>query len=318
MSPKFVNIEKQDEVLRPQTPRHSRAHRSDGSMATTLTSRETFRPCRRERPRRRRAQSTNGVVVARRNAFDDYAPSFQTNGTNTNARVASRIESFIGREPTPAQVMAFKSGLALGVPMALVLIARDVRKQNIEERRRATSLTGKERTASALDGRRGGRLRPMVGGDGGNGGGRYDDVRRAEVRRTRNVMDIPIASNKAAASGEKRAAPAKPKPKPIPKPTVAKKGPPMRVTLASQCELPEGAVLCVVGEDAAIKNPLELKRVGKDRWQVVVELREGDLEYSYVAKKGGKMFKERGGARQRTLRASDNPLIIEERSPNFK
>lgn len=132
-------------------------------------------------------------------------------------------------------------------------------------------------------------------------------------------MDIPIASNKAAASGEKRAAPpAKPKAKPIPKPTVAKKGPPMRVTLASQCELPEGAVLCVVGEDAAIKNPLELKRVGKDRWQVVVELREGDLEYSYVAKKGGKMFKERGGARQRTLRASDNPLIIEERSPNFK
>lgn len=284
-------------------------------MATALTSREIFRPCRRERPsRRRRAQSTN--VVARRNAFDDYAPSFQTNGTNTNARVASRIESLIGREPTAAQVVAFKSGLALGVPMALVLIARDVRKQNIEERRRATSLTGKERTASALDGRRGGRLRPMVGGDGGNGEGRYDDLRRAEVRRTRNVMDIPIAKNKAAASGEKRAASAKPKP--IPKPPVAKKGPPMRVTLASQCKLPEGAVLCVVGEDAAIKNPLELKRVGKDRWQVVVELREGDLEYSYVAKKGGKMFKERGGARQRTLRASDNPLIIEERSPNFK
>lgn len=294
--------------------RHSRARHSDGSMATTLSPREIFRPFRRDRPRRR-AQSTN-VVVARRNAFDDYAPSFQTNGTNTNARVASRIESFIGREPTAAQVMAFKSGLVLGVPMALVLIARDVRKQNIEERRRATSLTGKERTASALDGRRGGRLRPMVQG---NGEGNYSDVRRAEVRRTRNVMDIPIASNKAAASVEKRAAPrAKPIPKPIPKPTVAKKGPPMRVTLASQCELPEGAVLCVVGEDAAIKNPLELKRVGKDRWQVVVELREGDLEYSYVAKKGGKMFKERGGARQRTLRASDNPLIIEERSPNFK
>ena len=214
------------------------------------------------------------------------------------------------------QVTAFKSGLALGVPMAMVLIARDVRKQNIEERRRATSLTGKERTASALDGRRGGRLRPMVGGD----TGMSDDVRRAEVRRTRNVTDIPIASNKTVTremSGAKRAVPSA-KSKSIPKTPVASKGPPMRVTLASQCELPEGAVLCVIGEDAAIKNPLELKRVGKDRWQVVVELREGDLEYSYVAKKGGRMFKERGGVRQRTLRASDNPLIIEERSPNFK
>lgn len=304
----------EDEHVFYQTSLHTHAHGSpDRDSMATLSSRQTFRPCRRERLCRRHSLSSS--VVARRNAFDDYAP-FQTNGTTTNARVASRIESLIGREPTAMQVTAFKSGLALGVPMAMVLIARDVRKQNIEERRRATSLTGKERTASALDGRRGGRLRPMVGGD----AGMSDDVRRAEVRRTRNVTDIPIASNKTVTpemSGAKRAGPSA-KSKSIPKTPVASKGPPMRVTLASQCELPEGAVLCVIGEDAAIKNPLELKRVGKDRWQVVVELREGDLEYSYVAKKGGRMFKERGGVRQRTLRASDNPLIIEERSPNFK
>jgi len=221
------------------------------------------------------------------------------------------------------QAFAFKCGLVLGLPLSLYKIALDVRAQNIAERRRAAALGAKTRVASALDGRRDGMLRA-------------DAVTprresRADMRQRTNVMDIPVASNKkrdvvlpkraAATTARTQTTAVEMKTKAKAKGSKVK-GVPVKVTLATQCALPDSVDLAVVGDDLAIERPVTLQRVGADRYQVVLELGSGDLTYMYVAKKGDKLIrenrvKEGKGERVRRIDVDGKPLIIETEAPVF-
>jgi hypothetical protein len=222
---------------------------------------------------------------------------------------------------TPAQVFAFKCGLVLGLPLALYKIALDVRAQNIAERRRAAALGAKTRAASALDGRRDGMLRADAVA--------AKREARSEMRRRTNVMDIPVASNKK----REVVMPTRATAKPATKPTAAveskatarapkAKGPPVKITLATQCALPDGVGLAVVGDDSAIERPIAMQRVGADRYQIVLEVGSGNLTYMYVAKKGDKLIKENRvkegkGERTRQIDLDGKPLVIETEAPVF-
>ena len=88
------------------------------------------------------------------------------------------------------------------------------------------------------------------------------------------------------------------------------------MTLATQCKLPEGVTLSVVGSDAKMKKPLAMqRRVGRDRWQIVVELNAGDLRYMYVASEGKKVIKEGSGERRLKIEVDGETLVIDKNEP---
>ena len=100
------------------------------------------------------------------------------------------------------------------------------------------------------------------------------------------------------------------------------KGPPVKITLATQCALPDGVGLAVVGDDSAIERPIAMQRVGADRYQIVLEVGSGNLTYMYVAKKGDKLIKENRvkegkGERTRQIDVDGKPLVIETEAPVF-
>jgi hypothetical protein len=265
----------------------------------------------------------------------------------TYSQTQTQTRNVFGFQVTPTQSAAFTLGATLGLPWALYVIARDVRRQNIAERKRAMMESGKARAANALDGKREGRLRASEdvfefesrGKTASSGGG----AGRADVRRTRNNTDVPLFSNRGSTGVTSEGAVNKPKRapsrsererdangarKPARVPAAAapaaaapvrlKKGPPVKVTLAVQCLMPEGSTLCVVGDDAAIKQPRDMQRVGADRWQLVLELGQGELRYMYLAKKGDNtLIKAEEGERVRKISADDNPLVIEKTAPKF-
>ena len=282
---------------------------------------------------RRPARSTrraDGLVVAASRSSQPYAPNdVSTSVVQTTASSAPPPSLSL----TPAQRGAFAIGVILGTPLALYKIALDVRAQNVAERKRAKALADRARATNALDGRRDGLLRAEEVG------------RRAEARAKKNVGDIPIASNKkrelviskkesgagtASAAKSKPATPATPAtrapiqpPKvtpprvPAAKPQVKKLATPVKITLATQATVPEGFTLCVVGNDEAVSQPVEMKRVGQDRWQVVLEIRSAELRYSYVASNGALLLKEEKGERVRKIDEKANPLVIESVQPMF-
>ena len=233
---------------------------------------------------------------------------------------SSRVSAPTVPALTPLQSAAFKCGLLLGAPLALYKIALDVRNQNIAERKRALAASDKTRMSSALEARRNGRLRANAVGD---------SAKRAEVRRKTNVTDIPIASNvKREVKLPKRGArDAAAKPRRAERATAAvgdgvgsvarKNGPKVKMTLATQCKLPEGVTLSVVGSDAKMKKPLAMQRVGRDRWQIVVELNAGDLRYMYVASEGKKVIKEGSGERRLKIEVDGETLVIDKNEPVF-
>jgi len=230
---------------------------------------------------------------------------------------SSRVSAPTVPALTPLQSAAFKCGLLLGAPLALYKIALDVRNQNIAERKRALAASDKTRMSSALEARRNGRLRANAVGD---------SAKRAEVRRKTNVTDIPIASNvKREVKLPKRGAAAKPRRAERATAAVGdgvgsvarKNGPKVKMTLATQCKLPEGVTLSVVGSDAKMKKPLAMQRVGTDRWQIVVELSAGDLRYMYVASEGKKVIKEGSGERRLKIEVDGETLVIDKNEPVF-
>ena len=204
-------------------------------------------------------------------------------------------------------------------------IARDIRAQNIAERRRAALAPVKSRISDALDGRRAGRERAA----------KITPPTPRERRAAANTTDVPIFSNvKREVNIRPRGAAAEPRTsaRPTPAPARAapparreaalaavKKGPVVKVTLAVQCSLPEGVSLGVVGDDAALRAPLALRRVGADRWQVVADIGSGELRYAYVAIQGDTIIREDGAdRRQQISSAGGPPLIIEKNAPTFK
>jgi len=224
-----------------------------------------------------------------------------------------------------AQAAAFDVGVLLGLPWALLKIARDVRKQNIAERRRAKLAPVKSRVSEALDGRRAGRERAA----------KLPSASPRERRALTNANDIPIASNvRREAVVETRATAAKNERR---APTAAiksssersatrivsgkgtKRGAAVKVTLAVRCSLAEGTILGVVGDDDAMRSPQPLRRVGADRWQIVADIAAGELRYAYVAIRGDDIVREEGDERRQLISAANGPpLIIESNAPKFK
>lgn len=224
-----------------------------------------------------------------------------------------------------AQAAAFDVGVLLGLPWALLKIARDVRKQNIAERRRAKLAPVKSRVSEALDGRRAGRERAA----------KLPSASPRERRALTNANDIPIASNvRREAVVETRATAAKNERR---APTEAiksssersatrivsgkgtKRGAAVKVTLAVRCSLAEGTILGVVGDDDAMRSPQPLRRVGADRWQIVADIAAGELRYAYVAIRGDDIVREEGDERRQLISAANGPpLIIESNAPKFK
>ena len=110
---------------------------------------------------------------------------------------------------------------------------------------------------------------------------------------------------------------AKPTSKPKPAPVKKVRGKPVKITLATEAVVPEGYSLSVVGDDEAIAKPVALKRVGQNRWQVVLEVGSGELRYSYVAVIGDTMTKDVKGERVRQVPTSESTLIVETEAPSF-
>ncbi|CEF98745.1 unnamed product [Ostreococcus tauri] len=266
-------------------------------------------------PTTSRPSSARGIVALRAKTTH-----LEPEQTNTDVSfIQTTASPWIPRSPlsddtTPTQRSAFVIGFVLGAPLALYKIAYDVRRQNVAERRRAAAAADRTRVSSALDGRRDGRLRAESVGRIG---------RRAEVRAQRNVTDIPIASNKPreVKMAKKGVAPktavATPTSKPKPAPVKKVRGKPVKITLATEAVVPEGYSLSVVGDDEAIAKPVALKRVGQNRWQVVLEVGSGELRYSYVAVIGDTMTKDVKGERVRQVPTSESTLIVETEAPSF-
>jgi len=289
---------------------------------------------RATRGHHRSARRAVRVVVTASRTSLEYAPNddVSSSALQTTASSAPRPPTF---SLTPAQRGAFTIGVILGTPLALYKIALDVRAQNVAERKRAKARADKARATNALAGRRDGLLRAEAVG------------RRAEARARTNVGDIPIASNKkrelviaqkesgagATRAGATRAGATTPatgvsgtpvKPPKVTPPRVPAKTAqmkklvkPVNITLATQATVPEGFSLCVVGNDEAVAQPVELKRVGQDRWQVVLKISTAELRYSYVASNGKSTIQEKKGERARKIDEKANPLIIESESPIF-
>mmetsp|Transcript_6277 Transcript_6277/g.21201 ORF Transcript_6277/g.21201 Transcript_6277/m.21201 type:complete len:311 (-) Transcript_6277:2202-3134(-) len=310
-------------MLYPQPPAervrvHTRRRRTMLTRTQTLGAAPSTRVSTTPRRRTRAAP----VVSAARGDVYAFAPA--RDASETVQTVQATL--LPGVALPPAQAVAFNTGLILGIPWALMKIARDIRAQNIAERRRASLAPVKSRISAALDGRRAGRERAA----------KIVPPTPRERRAAANTTDVPIFSNvkrevnikpRGSAPAEPRA-PARPQPARAPAPTptrratapvAVKKGPVVKVTLAVQCSLPEGVILGVVGDDEALRAPLALRRVGADRWQVVADIGSGELRYSYVAMRGDKIVREEGPERlQRISSAGGPPLIIEKNAPRFK
>jgi hypothetical protein len=310
-------------MLYPQPPAE-RVHVHTRRRCTMLARTQTLgaAPSTRVSTTPRRRTRAAPVVSAARGDAYAFAPA--RDASETVQTVQATL--LPGVALPPAQAVAFNTGLILGIPWALMKIARDIRAQNIAERRRASLAPVKSRISAALDGRRAGRERAA----------KIVPPTPRERRAAANTTDVPIFSNvkrevnikpRGSAPAEPRA-PARPQPARAPAPTptrratapvAVKKGPVVKVTLAVQCSLPEGVILGVVGDDEALRAPLALRRVGADRWQVVADIGSGELRYSYVAMRGDKIVREEGPERlQRISSAGGPPLIIEKNAPRFK
>ena len=280
-------------------------------MASLTVPRAPVHHCINAQRHARRARDASIARAGR--DVRELTPTVQTDSS-------SRVSAPTVPALTPLQSAAFKCGLLLGAPLALYKIALDVRNQNIAERKRALAASDKTRISTALDARRDGRLRANAVGQ---------SAKRAEVRRKTNVLDIPIASNvqREVKLPKRGASDASAKPSQAERTTTAggdgagavgvKSGPKVKMTLATQCKLPEGVTLSVVGNDAKIQQPLAMQRVGADRWQIVVELSAGDLRYMYMASEGQKVIKEGNGERRLKIEVDGETLVIDKDEPVF-